>query len=406
MNYEKLSSPDVRNSTGQSRRMSQLALAVGSFAIGTAEFVSMGLLPEMAKATSVDIPTAGHYIAAYAFGVVVGAPIFAVLTAKLPRKTLIVGLLVFYALANILSAFSFNYTTLISSRFISGLPHGIFFGVASIAVSSMVPLAERPKAIGNVMLGLTIATVIGAPAATFIGQVSSWSVAFIIVGVLALVSVILVSIYLPHSSMSASSSPLAELGALKQKQVWLMLAVVSIGSGGLFAVFSYIKNILMFESGYILQQVPFIMPLLGCGMVAGNIIGPKISAKLGLMRTIFFTMAFSTCIYVIFYFLCQARLSAAFGCFLVGLSFASMPSIQTRIMDVAANAQTLAGALIQSAFNLANAIGARAGGYVLILGFGYADTAILAALLTLGGLLIFYYSWHLEKRDLACLNEA
>ena len=298
-----------------------------------------------------------------------------------------------------MSACVTGFHSLVGLRFMSGLPHGIYFGVASIAASSMVEMKYRPKAVGSVMLGLTIATVIGAPTATWLGQQFGWQIAFITVGGIGLLSAIMIFFFLPSLPTAIGTSPLTELGALKQKQVWFMLAMVSVGSAGLFAVFSYIKSTLMQVSGVSIEWVPFIMPLVGIGMVTGNIFGPKIAVKVGAMKMIFFAMLWSAITFFIFFFMCHNSLAAAFGCFLIGTSFASMPSIQTRVMDVASNAQTLAGALMQSAFNVANALGAESGGELLRLGFGYEYTAILGGILTLCGLLIFSISWYVEKKD-------
>ncbi|EJF88920.1 MFS transporter [Bartonella tamiae] len=388
----------------RSRRIAMFALAVGGFSIGTAEFVAMGLQPEMAVSTNVDIPTAGQYISAYALGVVVGAPVLAVATAKLSRKFVLIALMLCYALFNAASAFATNFDALVTLRFISGLPHGIYFGVAAIAAASMVEVKQRAKAVGSVVLGLTVATVVGAPLATWIGQQIGWESAFIIVGGIALLTALLIWRFLPYMPTAIGASPLTELGALKQKQVWLLLATVSIGSAGLFTVFTYIKSILMEVSGVSIGWVPLIMPLLGIGMVAGNIFGPRLAIRFGGMRTIFFAMLWSSFAFFLFFFLSRSGITAAIGCFLVGTAFASMPSIQTRIMDVAGKAQTLAGALVQSAFNVANALGAESGATLLKMGYHYQYTALLASGLTFTGLMIFTFSWYLEKRDQSALK--
>ncbi|WP_175868339.1 MFS transporter [Bartonella gabonensis] len=379
------------------RCLAILALAVGSFAIGTAEFVAMGLLPEMARSSYVDIPTAGQYISAYALGVVIGAPFLAVATAQFARKTVLIGLMFFYALANIASAFFSNFSILVALRFLSGLPHGIYFGLATMVAASMVKMNERSKAVGSVMLGLTIATVLGAPSATLMGQLIGWQIAFILVGMIALLCCFLIWNFLPCDSRTQRTSPLREMGALKQKQVWLLLTMVSVGASGLFSVFTYIKSTLMHISGVSLEWVPFIMPLVGLGMVVGNILGPKLAVKIGISPMIFFSMLWSVFVFLLFFFLSYAPLTAAIGCFFIGTSFAAMPSIQTKIMDVALQGQVLAGALMQSAFNIANALGAEAGALVLQLGYSYEYTAVLGSVLTLCGLMIFCVSWSMEK---------
>ncbi|WP_371875520.1 MFS transporter [Bartonella raoultii] len=380
------------------RYLAILALSVGSFAIGTAEFVAMGLQPEMAQSSRIDIPTAGQYVSAYALGVVLGAPLLAVGTAHLSRKTVLIGLMFFYALANISSAFFTDFSILVVLRFISGLPHGIYFGLAAMVASAMVEVHERSKAVGYVMLGLTIATVLGAPSATWIGQLIGWRIAFILVGIIALLCCFLLGKFLPFDVKGKKTSPLRELGALKQKQVWLLLAMVSVGASGLFSIFTYIKSTLMHISGVSLHWVPFILPFVGLGMVVGNLLGPKFAIKIGISPMIFFSMLWSTFVFFLFFFLSCTPFTAVVGCFFVGTSFAAMPSIQTKIMDVAVRGKILAGALMQSAFNVANALGAEAGSWTLKLGYSYEYTAVLGGILTLCGLLIFSISWYIEKR--------
>ncbi|KEC54505.1 hypothetical protein O9A_01119 [Bartonella koehlerae C-29] len=383
----------------RTRCLAILALAVGSFAIGTAEFVAMGLQPEMARSSYIDIPTAGQYVSAYALGVVIGAPLLAVATAQFSRKTVLIGLMFFYALANIASAFFSDFSILVVLRFLSGLPHGIYFGFATMVAASMVKMNERSKAVGFVMLGLTIATVLGAPCATWIGQIVGWHIAFILVGAIALLCCLLIWAFLPSVLNAQKTSFLRELEALKQKQVWFLLVMVSIGASGLFSVFTYIKSTLMHISGISLDCVPFIMPLVGLGMVVGNLLGPKFAVKVGISPMIFFSMLWSTFVFFLFFFLSHVPLMAALGCFLVGTSFAAMPSIQTKIMDVSFHGQILAGALMQSAFNIANALGAESGAWVLKFGYSYEYTAVLGGVLTLCGLIIFCFSWYMEKCD-------
>ncbi|WP_455478261.1 MFS transporter [Bartonella sp. B10] len=359
----------------------------------------MGLQPEMACSSHVDIPTAGQYVSAYALGVVIGAPLLAVVTSKLPYKAVLMGLMFFYAFANIISAFFSDFSTLVMLRFISGFPHGFYFGLAAMVASSMVKTNERSKAVGGVMLGLTIATVIGAPSATWIGQIFGWQIAFILVGIVALLCCFFIWQLLPSIPNFPKTNPLYELSVLKQKQVWFLLVMVSVGASGLFSVFTYIKSTLMYISNVSLDWVPFIMPLFGLGMVAGNLLGPKYTAKVGTSPVIFFSMLWSIFVFFLFFFLSHTPLTAVLGCFLVGTSFAAMPSIQTKIMDFSKHGQILAGALMQSAFNIANALGAESGALVLKFGYSYEYTSILGSILTFCGLLIFCFSWYAEKRN-------
>nr|WP_035451227.1 MFS transporter [Bartonella birtlesii] len=383
----------------RTRCLAIFALAVGSFAIGIAEFVAMGLQPEMARSSYVDIPTAGQYVAAYALGVVIGAPLLAVATAQFSRKSVLIGLMFFYALANIASSLFSNFSILVVLRFLSGFPHGIYFGLATMVAASMVKMHERSKAVGYVMLGLTIATVLGVPSATWIGQLIGWQIAFILVGTISLLCCLFIWKFLPSGLNISKTSPLRELCTLKKKQMWFLLLMVSIGASGLFSIFTYIKSTLMHISGISLDLVPFIMPLVGLGMVVGNLMGPKLAVKIGISPLIFFSMLWSTFVFFLFFFLSYSPLTAVLGCFLVGTSFAAMPSIQTKIMDIALHGQILAGALMQSAFNIANALGAGAGAWVLKLGYSYEYTAVVGSVLALCGALIFCFSWYMEKHN-------
>ncbi|MEG1110570.1 MAG: MFS transporter, partial [Hafnia sp.] len=222
------------------RRGAEIALAVGGFGIGTGEFAIMGLLPNVAKDLAISIPQAGHVISIYALGVVIGAPVIATLAARLSRRTLLLLLMVLFAVGNIASALSSSYGNLMVFRFISGLPHGAYFGVASLVAASMAGVGQRAKAVGRVMLGLTLATLLGSPLATWIGQLMGWRAAFVMVGVIGALTALLVMLWLPKDRVEEGASPLRELGALKRKQVWLTLGIAAVGSGGLFAVFSYI----------------------------------------------------------------------------------------------------------------------------------------------------------------------
>ncbi|UXN04528.1 MULTISPECIES: MFS transporter [unclassified Bartonella] len=387
----------------KTRKLSQLAFAMGGFSIGTAEFVIMGLLPEVAKATNVDMATAGHFVSFYASGVVVGAPLLAVLTAKMPRKMLLIAFMIFYAIGNILSACVSTYDQFSILRFLSGLPHGIYFGVAAIAAASMVEARKRAQAVGSVMLGLTVATVIGAPGGTLIGQLFGWRIAFFLVGFLALFAAFLIWRFVPNLNAAAGASPLRELSALKNGQLWLFLAIIAIGSGGLFAVFTYIKPILTDVSHIDKFWVPFVLPLFGVGMVAGNLIGPKIAYRMGLMPSIFVTTLWGIFVFIIFGFMVENEALAVIATFLIGTSFISQPSVQTKIIEVSANAPTLATALMQSSFNVANALGAFLGGLVIVYGYGLEATAWLGAFLVFLGFLVFLLAWHIEKKQI--INE-
>ncbi len=256
----------------------ELALAVGGFAIGTGEFATMGFLPDLARTLGISEPRAGHVISAYALGVVVGSPIIAVLAAKLPRRTLLLGLMAVFALGNVLSALAPGYHALLALRFLTGMPHGAYFGVASLVAAALAPPGGRARAVGRIMMGLTIATVVGTPLVTFLGQSLGWRLAFAGVGGVGLLTVLLIALVVPASSDKASS-PLVELGALRRPQVWLTLGVAAVGSGGVFAIYTYVSSTLTQVAGLPLALVPAALVLFGLGMTAGNVVGSKLADR-------------------------------------------------------------------------------------------------------------------------------
>ena len=367
------------------------ALGVGGFAIGTGEFVIMGLLPEVASDLGVTIPTAGHVISAYALGVVVGAPVLAVLAAHWPRRTLLTVLMALFALGNLASAAAPGYLSLNVLRFVAGLPHGAFFGVAALVAAALAPPERRAGAVGLVMTGLTSATLVGVPIATWLGQHLGWRAAFVLVGAVALLACGLVHRLVPNLPAAPGASPLRELSALARPQVWLTLGVAAIGFGGMFSVFSYIKPLLTEVTGLPVGAVPLVLALFGLGMVVGNLFGSRL-ADLSLMRTIGGLLVWDALVLGAIVFTAPHAVAISVNVFLVGTIVAIAPALQIRLMDVAGHAQTLAAALNHSAFNLANAIGAWLGGTAIAAGFGWTSTGWVGTLLACGGMAIFAVS--------------
>ncbi|QND14889.1 MFS transporter [Rhizobium leguminosarum bv. trifolii] len=376
----------------------QLALACGGFGIGTGEFAIMGLLPNVAETFSVTTPQAGYVISAYALGVVVGAPVIAVLAAKMARRTLLLTLMLIFAAGNISSAMAPTFESFTLLRFVSGLPHGAYFGVAALVAASMVPVHRRARAVGRVMLGLTVATLLGTPLTTFFGQSLDWQVAFFSVGVLGLLTVALIWFYVPKDRVSAEAGFLRELGAFRRPQVWLTLGIAAVGYGGMFAMFSYIASTTTEVAMLPETAVPIMLVLFGVGMNAGNFIGSWLADK-SLLGTIGGSLVYNIVVLTIFSLTAANPYMLGLSVFLVGCGFAAGPALQTRLMDVAADAQTLAAASNHSAFNIANAIGAWLGGLVIAGGYGFAATGYVGAALSFLGLFVFAASLRLERRD-------
>jgi len=377
-------------------RLAELALAIGGFGIGTGEFAIMALLPDIARDLNVTIPSAGHLISSYALGVLIGAPVLAVLGAKLDCRKLLFLLMGLFAFGNLASAFMHDYTGLYIMRFVAGFPHGAYFGVASLVAASLAEPGKRAQAVGRVMMGLTIATLCGTPLATWLGQVAGWRAMFAAVGLIAILTMALVMIYVPKQPADEGASPLRELGAFRRKQVWLTLGIGAIGTGGLFSVFTYVAATVTEVSHIDVKWMPVVFATFGLGMVLGNVVGSKLTDRT-VMGTVGMVLLYDMAVMLLFPLLMQHPATAFLNILLVGGGFALVPALQTRLMDVAADAQTLAAALNHSALNLANAIGAWLGGLAVAWGFGWTSTGTVGALLAAAGLGVFALSIVLDR---------
>jgi len=373
------------------------ALAMGGFAIGTTEFATMSLLPYMAQGLGIDAPTAGHVISAYALGVVVGAPLLAVAAAKLSRRTLLILLMAGFALFNLLSAAAPNYHWLLVFRFLSGLPHGAYFGIAALVAASLVPANKRSQAVGRMMLGLTVATILGVPLANWLGQAVGWRSGFIVVGALALVTVALVAALAPRDAPRHDASPLKELGALANGQVWLTLGIGAIGFGGMFCVYTYVASTLLEVTKAPASAIPPVLAIFGVGATLGSIVVPKFADR-ALMPTAA-ALLIGSAIALSLYPLAAGQLwSISLNIAAIGFLGALGTVLQTRLMDVAGEAQALAAALNHSAFNTANALGPFLGGLAIAAGYGWTSTGWVGALLALGGLGLCLFAIASDRR--------
>jgi DHA1 family inner membrane transport protein len=358
----------------------------------------MSLLRYFAQDLRIDEPTAGHVISAYALGVVVGAPIIAVLSARLPRRTLLVGLMTLFALANGLSALAPTYSWMLAFRFLSGLPHGAYFGIAALVAASLVPPEKRTQAVGRVLLGLTVATIIGVPAANWLGQAVGWRWGFAVVTVLALSCAVMVGIFAPADRPAANASPLRELNALRSLQVWLTLGIGAIGFGGLFAVYTYLGSTLIDVTHVSPKIVPLVLAAFGVGMTAGNLLVPKYADR-ALMPTAGYLLVWTAVILALYTVAAHSLWSITLDVMAIGFGGALATVLQTRLMDVAGEAQSLAAALNHSAFNVANAIGPWLGGMAIAAGYGWTSTGWVGCGLALGGLVVWGISRGLKDGD-------
>ncbi|PJG42802.1 MFS transporter [Acinetobacter tandoii] len=376
-----------------------LALAVGGFCIGTTEFVAMGLIQEISHNLHVSIPVAGHFISAYALGVTIGAPIIAILAAKVPRKTLLIGLMLFYGIANGVTALAHTYESMLISRFIAGLPHGAYFGIAALVVAEFAGKQKRASAVAKLMMGLNVATVIGVPFATWLGQNYGWRAGFEFSTSIAFLTVVTICFFVPQMQQKQTASIQNELRGLKNTQMWLTLAVGAIGFGGLFSVYSYVSPILTEYTHANIQVVPFALASIGLGLVIGGLVAGHFADK-NLNKAIIWVLLSNACSYVICALFIGNLYTAFIALFLVSFSLSGLsPLLQTRLMDVAGDAQSLAASLNHSAFNIANALGAFLGGWLISHGMGWLAPIWVGVLLSLGGLIILLAAFQHEKNQ-------
>ncbi len=374
-----------------------LALAIGAFGIGTTEFVMMGLLPEVAGDFGVSIPTAGYLISGYALGVVLGAPLLTAVSVKWPRRTVLIALMAIFTAGNVLAALAPTYGTLLAARVLTALPHGAFFGIGSVVAADLVAQDRRATAISMMFAGLTVANVLGVPFDTLLSQHFGWRATFLTLGAIGLLAMAAIAWLVPQLPPSGASLR-RELAAFGSVQVWLALAVCMFGFGGVFAAYSYIEPMMTYVAGYTPGNVNFLLALFGLGLTAGNLIGGRLADR-ALMPSLYAALAALGVFLALFVFTAHYRGAAAVTLFLVGAAgMACVPIIQTRIMDMARGAPTLAAAATHSALNIANAAGAFLGGRVIDAGLGWTSPDWVGAILAAIGLALALASGAMPTR--------
>lgn len=375
-----------------------IALATGGFAIGITEFGTMSLLPNIMQGLGISQSTASHIISAYALGVVIGAPLITVIAAKVSRKPLLVGLMLVFALGNGLSALAPTYGWMLLFRFISGLPHGAYFGLASLLAASIVQPNQRTQAVGYVMLGLTLATIIGVPAATWIGDIIGWRWGYWAVTAIALAAAVLVTLFAPFERARSDAHPLRELSALARPNVWLTLSIGAIGFGGIFAVYTYLTTTLRDVTQLSDAWIPLVVAVFGLGMTCGNIVVPRFADR-AQMPTAGVTLVWSGLSLAMFPLAAPYVWAITLDVFCIGLSVAMAAILQTRLMDIAGDAQNLAAALNHVAFNVANALGPLLAGIVLGMGYGLGSTGLVGVGLSCCGLVMWAITCRYDRRQ-------
>jgi DHA1 family inner membrane transport protein len=387
-------------------RLALLALALGGFGIGSTEFVAMGLLPNIAHdllpqvyaASPSDANAqAGWIISAYALGVVVGAPTIAAFAARWPRKKLLLWLLVAFTLGTVASALAPTFPLVMLARFVSALPHGAYFGIASLVAASLMGPGKRGRGVAFVLSGLTIANVIGVPTITWVGQHSGWRIAYLVVAAIFALTFAAVAFLVPWQAGDAKATVKNELKAFTRLQVWLALLIGAVGFGGFFAVYTYIAPIVTTITGMPESTVPLVLVLAGLGMTVGNVVGGR-AADHSVRTSMLLFFGVLLVGLAVLWLTASTMAGLLISVFVVsGACAALSPTIQTRLMDVARDSQSIAAALNHSALNIANASGAFLGGLTIAAGLGYLSPVVVGGILALGGIAIAAISFGIDR---------
>ncbi|MFC9286120.1 MFS transporter [Streptomyces sp. NPDC057052] len=376
-----------------------LALAVGAFGIGTTEFVMMGLLPDVADDLGISLPAAGHLVSAYALGVVIGAPLLAAVTARMSRRTVLMSLMGMFVAGNALSAFAPGNDSLLAARFLSGLPHGAFFGVGAVVATNMVAPERKARSVSLMFLGLTVANVAGVPVATLMGQHLGWRATFLGVSAIGVVATASLALLIPRDRVAAPTTGLRdELAALRSLPVWLALGTTVAGFGALFSAYSYVTPMLTDTAGYADSSVTLLLALFGVGATIGNLVGGRL-ADHAMRPTLFGGLASLVVVLALFPLLMTTAWGGALAVLLLGVAaFVTGSPLNMMVMEKAAAGPSLASSANQAAFNLANAGGAWIGGLALAAGFGVTSPALAGAVLAALGLGVAAVAYAVDRR--------
>lgn len=387
-------------------RLALLALALGGFGIGATEFVVMGLLPNLAQDLLPGLyahsPTAanaqaGWLISAYALGVVVGAPTIAASAARWPRKRLLLALLIAFTLATALSALLPSFGLVLAARFVAGLPHGAYFAIASLVAGDLMGPGKRGRGVAIVLSGLTIANVIGVPAITWLGQSAGWRVAYLAVAAIFAATFVAVAFVVPFQAGDPQATLRRELRAFGRLQVWFALLIGAVGFGGLFAVYTYVAPLVMEVTGLAAAAVPLVLVVTGVGMTIGNLAGGAL-ADHSVRRTMYGAFAVMLVALLVLALSAQFLAGLLAGVFLVGAAASALsPTIQSRLMDVAHDSQSIAAALNHSALNIGNALGAYLGGVAVAAGLGYVAPVWIGLGLSVLGILLAVVTFAIDR---------
>ncbi|GAA2928602.1 MFS transporter [Streptomyces enissocaesilis] len=370
------------------RPVALLALAVSAFGIGTTEFVMMGLLPNVADDLDTSVPSAGHLVSAYAIGVVIGAPLLTALGSRIPRKRMLLLLMALFTVGNLASALAPGFGWLVAGRVLAGLPHGAFFGVGAVVAARLVADGRQARAVATMFLGLTVANIVGVPAATLLGQHLGWRATFLVVAAIGLVAMAALARLVPYVPTDTRQSVGRELRTLGNRQVLLGLLTAVFGFAGVFAVYSYLASMTTEVMGFGESSVTLVLALFGIGMTLGALAAGPLTDR-ALRPTLYGSLGALAVVLLAFNYTAHVRWAALVTVVVLGaVGFMTTTPLQMLVMNKAKDAPTLASASNHSAFNLANAGGAWLGGMAITAGWGWMSPTLVGAVLAAAGLAI------------------
>ena len=380
-------------------RKALLALAIGGFGIGMTEFVIMGILPEVANALTISIPKAGHFISAYALGVVIGAPVLTGIGGKWPAHRILLLLMIWFTIFNTLSAFAGGYKMLLLSRFLSGLPHGAFFGIGAVVAKRLAKPGKSAQAIAIMFTGLTVANVVGVPVGTYLGQQFSWKLSFYLVGVVGIMAVLSIKFWIPALPPSSTEGFLKDVKVLKRPELWMVFLLTTIGTGGFFAWYSYIAPLITDVAGHPESIVGYAMIMAGTGMVIGNLFGAKLAEKFSPIYAVVISLVLMVTALIVNSFLADDKVAVLVMTFLIAvIAFTISTPIQMAMINTSKGSEMLGSSLNQSAFNMGNASGAYLAGLPIAMGYGFTSAGLVGAVMAGAGIFIAFGIILIRKR--------
>tara|TARA_R110002167_G_scaffold199168_1_gene402364 strand:- start:2236 stop:3435 length:1200 start_codon:yes stop_codon:yes gene_type:complete len=372
-----------------SNKKALFALAIGGFGIGLTEFVIMGILTEVSGSLGITIPQAGHFIAAYALGVVVGAPLLTGLGSKLTPKKMLFLLMIWFTVFNTLSGLATGYTSLLFLRFLSGIPHGAFFGIGAVVATKLAKKGKSAQGIAIMFSGLTVANVIGVPIGTYLGQQFSWSVSFYLVGSVGLLALATIYMWMPKIEIEASEENVSVTKGLKNTELWALIALTTIGTGGFFAWYSYVAPLITDVAGLPNHFVAYAMMLAGLGMVVGNFLGAKMAELFSPLKAVIISLLVMSAVLILNMFIATNPFLLMGMTFIIGvISFTVSTPIQMAIINTSKGSEMLGSSMNQSAFNMGNASGAYLAGLPIAFGYGIIYSSLVGSVLAFAGVLI------------------